>query len=79
MFSLDCSIIGFADKHNHTRWVGMFSCQKMTEAMNPNSTVTQTRQDYLSICFTRDIFEVYPEAAPKLKTMLYPLIWYLYL
>lgn len=58
--------------------VGMFSCQKMAEAMNPNSTVTQTRQDYLSICFTRDIFEVYPEAADKIIKMLPLLILYLY-
>lgn len=58
--------------------VGMFSCQKMTEAMNPNSTVTQTRQDYLSICCARDIFEVYPEDTHKIKPMLYLLILYLY-
>lgn len=58
--------------------VGVFSCQKMTEAMNSNSTVTHTRQDYLSICFTRDIFEAYPEAVHKLKTTLYLLILYLY-
>lgn len=56
----------------------MFSRQKMTEAMNPNSTVTQTTQDYLSSCFTGDIFEEYPEAAHKIKTVLSLLILFLY-